>query len=88
MSASRNKKERKNQVEAPETQSQPAKKGMSRGLKTTLGIVCAVLVVAIVVFFTMVTTASSTPAPLLPSQAATSSPLPWSTTIIAAPCRI
>lgn len=56
MSASRNKKERKNQVEAPETQSQPAKKGMSRGLKTTLGIVCAVLVVAVVVFFTMVTT--------------------------------
>lgn len=56
MSASRNKKERKNQVEAPETQSQTAKKGMSRGLKTTLGIVCAVLVIAIVVFFTMVTT--------------------------------
>ena len=56
MSASRKKKERKELAsEAPVSQSQPAKKGMSRGLKTTLIVVCAIIVVAAVVFFSMVT---------------------------------
>ena len=56
MSASRKKKERKELAsEAPVTQGQPVKKGMSRGLKTTLIVVCAIIVIAAVVFFSMVT---------------------------------
>ena len=56
MSASRKKKERKAQsAEAPVMQGQEAKKGMSRGLKTTLIVVCAIVVIAAVVFFSMVT---------------------------------
>ena len=56
MSASRTKKERKAQsAEAPVAQGQPVKKGMSRGLKTTLIVVCAIVVIAAVVFFSMVT---------------------------------
>lgn len=56
MSASRKKKERKELAsEAPVTQGQPVKKGMSRGLKTTLIVVCAIVVIAAVVFFSMVT---------------------------------
>ncbi len=56
MSASRKKKERKAQsAEAPVAQGQPVKKGMSRGLKTTLIVVCAIIVIAAVVFFSMVT---------------------------------
>ena len=56
MSASRKKKERKAQsAEAPVAQGQPVKKGMSRGLKTTLIVVCAIVVIAAVVFFSMVT---------------------------------
>ena len=55
MSASREKRERKGQgSEAPIHQTPAAKQGMSRGLKTTLVVVCAVLVVAIVAFFTMI----------------------------------
>ena len=56
MSASRKKKERKELAsEAPVTQGQQTKKGMSRGLKTTLIVVCAIVVIAAVVFFSMVT---------------------------------
>ena len=56
MSASRKKKERKELAsEAPVSQSQPVKKGMSRGLKATLIVVCAIIVIAAVVFFSMVT---------------------------------
>ena len=54
MSASREKNKRKEQAAVPET-SNEAKKGMSNGLKTTLTVVCAVLVVCIVVFFYMLT---------------------------------
>ena len=54
MSASREKNKRKEQEAVPETANE-AKKGMSKGLKTTLGVVCAVLVVCIVVFFYMLT---------------------------------
>ena len=54
MSASREKNKRKEQAAVPET-SNEAKKGMSKGLKTTLTVVCAVLVVCIVVFFYMLT---------------------------------
>ncbi len=54
MSASREKNKRKEQAAAPETANE-AKKGMSKGLKTTLIAVCAVLVVCIVVFFYMLT---------------------------------
>ena len=50
------KKERKAQsAEAPVAQGQPVKKGMSRGLKATLIVVCAIVVIAAVVFFSMVT---------------------------------
>ena len=55
MSASREKNKRKElnaSVEAPAT---PAKKGMSKGLKWTIGIICLVLVIAIVTFFSMLT---------------------------------
>ena len=54
MSASREKNKRKEQAAVPETANE-AKKGMSKGLKTTLIAVCAVLVVCIVVFFYMLT---------------------------------
>ena len=49
MSASREKNKRKEQAAVPETANE-AKKGMSKGLKTTLIAVCTVLVVCIVVF--------------------------------------
>ena len=56
MSASRKKKERREIAsEAPVNQNQSTGKGMSRGLKTTLIVVCAVLVVALVTFCAMVT---------------------------------
>ena len=54
MSASREKNKRKEQAAVPETANE-AKKGMSKGLKTTLIAVCTVLVVCIVVFFYMLT---------------------------------
>ena len=54
MSASREKNKRKEQAAVPETANN-AKKGMSKGLKTTLIAVCTVLVVCIVVFFYMLT---------------------------------
>ncbi len=54
MSASREKSKRKEAAANPAPASQ--KKGMSKGLKWTLGVVCAVLVIAIIVFFTMLTT--------------------------------
>ena len=54
MSASREKNKRKEQAAVPETANN-TKKGISKGLKTTLAVVCAVLVVCIVVFFYMLT---------------------------------
>lgn len=54
MSASREKNKRKEQAAVPETANE-AKKGMSKGLKTTLIAVCTILVVCIVVFFYMLT---------------------------------
>ena len=54
MSASREKNKRKEQAAVPETANE-AKKGMSKGLKTTLIAVCTVLVVCIIVFFYMLT---------------------------------
>ena len=54
MSASREKNKRKEQAAVPETANN-AKKGMSKGLQTTLIAVCTVLVVCIVVFFYMLT---------------------------------
>ncbi len=54
MSASREKNKRKEQTASPEAVKE-TKKGMSKGLKTTLGVICAVLVVCIVVFFYMLT---------------------------------
>ena len=54
MSASREKNKRKEQSAVPEAAGE-TKKGMSKGLKTTLIAVCAVLVVCIVVFFYMLT---------------------------------
>ena len=54
MSASREKNKRKEQTASPET-AKETKKGMSKGLKTTLIAVCAVLIVCIVVFFYMLT---------------------------------
>ena len=53
MSASREKKKRQEQVPGVETTAE-AKKGMSKGLKTVLGIVTALVLVAVVVFFAMV----------------------------------
>lgn len=55
MSASREKSKRKAEAASPAPAANQ-KKGMSKGLKTVLGIVCAVLVIAVVVFFTMLTT--------------------------------
>mgnify|MGYP000999127437 CR=1 FL=1 len=54
MSASREKNKRKEEAAAPAAANE-AKKGMSKGLKTTLIAVCTVLVVCIVVFFYMLT---------------------------------
>ena len=54
MSASREKNKRKEEAAAPAAANE-AKKGMSKGLKTTLIAVCAVLIVCIVVFFYMLT---------------------------------
>ena len=55
MSASREKSKRKAAAANP-TPAANQKKGMSKGLKTALGIVGAVLVIAVIVFFTMLTT--------------------------------
>ena len=55
MSASREKSKRKAEAANP-VPAAKQKKGMSKSLKTALGIVCAVLVIAVVVFFTMLTT--------------------------------
>ena len=55
MSASREKNKRKEQIASGETPAAPEKKGMSKGLKWTIGIVCLVLVIAIVTFFSMLT---------------------------------
>lgn len=51
MSASREKNKRKEQIASGETPAAPEKKGMSKGLKWTIGIICLVLVIAIVTFF-------------------------------------
>ena len=53
MSASREKSKRKEQTAGGAGAGK--KKGMSKGLKWTLGIICLVLVIAIVAFFTMLT---------------------------------
>lgn len=54
MSASREKNKRKQIAAEPVTASNE-KKGMSKSLKWTLGVVCAVLVIALIVFFSMLT---------------------------------
>ena len=55
MSASREKKKRQEQTAAPEASvAENKKKGMSKGLKTVLGVVIALVLVAAVVFFGMV----------------------------------
>lgn len=55
MSASREKNKRKELNASAEAPATPAKKGMSKGLKWTIGIICLVLVIAIVTFFSMLT---------------------------------
>lgn len=56
MSASREKNKRKELLASEQTQTAPVeKKGMSKCLKTTIGVVVAVIVLAAVVFFTMLT---------------------------------
>ena len=55
MSASREKNKRKELNASAEAPATPAKKGMSKGLKWTIGISCLVLVIAIVTFFSMLT---------------------------------
>ena len=55
MSASREKNKRKELNASAEAPATPAKKGMSTGLKWTIGIICLVLVIAIVTFFAMLT---------------------------------
>ncbi len=56
MSASREKNKRKELAGAPVAQPQtPAKKGMGKGVKRALGIIIAAVVLAIIVFFTMLT---------------------------------
>ena len=50
MSASREKNKRKELNASAEAPATPAKKGMSKGLKWTIGIICLVLVIAIVTF--------------------------------------
>ncbi len=52
MSASREKKKRQNTPEAVVFE-QPAKAGMSKGLKTTLSVLLAVILIALVVFFSL-----------------------------------
>ena len=42
MSASREKNKRKEQIASGETPAAPEKKGMSKGLKWTIGIICLV----------------------------------------------
>lgn len=54
MSASREKNKRK-QISAEPVSASNQKKGMSKSLKWTLGVVCAVFVIALTVFFTMLT---------------------------------
>lgn len=58
MSASREKNKRREQAASAEVSATPAKKGMSKGLKWTLGIICLVLVIAVVTFFSMLTSGS------------------------------
>ena len=55
MSASREKNKRKELNASAEAPATPAKKGMSKGLKWTIGIICLVLVISIVTFFSMLT---------------------------------
>ena len=55
MSASREKNKRKELNASAEAPAAPEKKGMSKGLKWTIGIICLVLVIAIVTFFSMLT---------------------------------
>ncbi len=55
MSASREKNKRREQAASAEVSAAPAKAGMSKGLKWTIGIVCLVLVIAVVTFFSMLT---------------------------------
>ena len=56
MSASREKNKRKEQLASELTKAAPAaKKGMCKGLKTAIGVVITAVVLAIVVFFTMLT---------------------------------
>ena len=55
MSASREKNKRKELNASAEAPATPAKKGMGKGLKWTIGIICLVLVIAIVTFFSMLT---------------------------------
>ena len=54
MSASREKKMRQEQALTKEAPAAETKKGMSKGLKTALGVLAAVVLVAVVVFFAMV----------------------------------
>ena len=54
MSASREKIRRRELASSPEA-AQPAKKGMSKGLKTFLTVVCVLLVVCVIAFFTLLT---------------------------------
>ena len=56
MSASREKNKRKEQAQNVTPEVKNEKKGMSKGGKTALGIVIAVLAVAVIVFFSMLTT--------------------------------
>ena len=56
MSASREKNKRKEQAQNVTPEVKNEKKGMGKGGKTALGIVIAVLAVAVIVFFSMLTT--------------------------------
>ena len=56
MSASREKKKRQTVTDADMTQAHAGQKGMSKTTKTALSIVAAILVVAIIVFFALVST--------------------------------
>ena len=56
MSASREKNKRKAQLASEPVQSAPVqKKGMCKGLKTAIGIAATVVILAVIVFFTMLT---------------------------------
>ena len=59
MSASREKKKRQTVTDADMTQAHAGQKGMSKTTKTALSIVAAILVVAIIVFFALVSRISS-----------------------------